>query len=140
MHDPVVPEVDTWTPDPLSRTEQAEPVFLQGVFPFIGCGLLEPSLLHPDLCYTVPPQQVARLIYFRAGNASDGLIYLSVVANGRVRRFFPISPQGATHVPLAIREGIDGETRVEIHLAAPAGVLGTVIVDAGLVVHGSGVR
>ena len=120
---------------PLSGTRgpssDAYPVFLQGVFPFLGNGLMEPFLLHPEVTYTVPDGSVATLEYFRAGNASDQMIYLSVVGNGRVRRYFPISPQGDSHVSLAIREAIPAGTRIEIHVAAARGVLGTVVVDAG---------
>jgi assimilatory nitrate reductase catalytic subunit len=96
--------------------------------------LLAPAALHADLCYTVLPGHMAHLIYFRGGNAADGLIYLSVVTDGAVRRYFPIGPQGTLHVPLAIREEIAERTRIEIHLAADAGLMGTVVVDAGLVV------
>ncbi|HLK58564.1 MAG TPA: hypothetical protein VKU00_18485 [Chthonomonadaceae bacterium] len=117
--------------DALLATGKARPVLLQGVFPFLGDGLMNPRLLSPELVYTVPEDARATLIYFRGGNASDQLIYLSVVGNGQARRYFPIGPQGDSHVALAITEDIPGGTRLEIHLAAGAGVLGTAILDVG---------
>src|SRR5690349_798873 len=77
---------------------QARPVFFQGVFPFLGAGLLAPHRLSPDLVYTVPGGCRAALMYFRAGNASDHLIYLSVIGDATPRRYFAIGPQGASHV------------------------------------------
>jgi assimilatory nitrate reductase catalytic subunit len=109
----------------------ARPVFFQGVFPFLGEGLLAPRLLNPSLVYTVLEGCQAVLMYFRAGNASDQLIYLSVVSDGKARRYLPIGPQNGTHVELAIKDSIPGGTRLELHLAAGPGVLGTVVVDVG---------
>lgn len=110
---------------------EARPIFFQGVFPFLGAGLLAPHRLSPDLVYTVPKGSRAVLMYFRAGNASDQLIYLSVVSDGQPRRYFAIGPQGASHVELAIKEDIPSGTRLELHIAAAAGVHGTAVVDVG---------
>jgi assimilatory nitrate reductase catalytic subunit len=121
-----------------SRFEQmvsdgvARPVFFQGVFPFLGSGLMSPRLLNPELVYTVPTGCKAALMYFRGGNASDQMLYVSVVGNGVARRYFPIGPQDGTHVELVIKEDIPAGTRLELHLAAGAGVMGTVVVDVGL--------
>lgn len=121
-----------------SRFEQmvsegvARPVFFQGVFPFHGSGLMNPRLLNPELIYTVPAGCSAALMYFRGGNASDQMIYLSVIGNGVARRYFPIGPQDGAHVELVIKEDIPAGTRLELHLAAGSGVLGTVVVDVGL--------
>jgi assimilatory nitrate reductase catalytic subunit len=128
-----IPQVEAPDIAPVITSTDAQPVYLQGVFPFMGNGLLQPGLLHPDLRVTMPPGRYSRLAYFRAGNAADTLIYLSVLVGGKVHRYFPIGPQSHTHVALAIRESFPAGTRIEIHLAAPDGVLGTVIVDAGLV-------
>jgi len=120
-----------------SRFEQmlgegvARPFFFQGVFPFLGSGLTNPRLLNPELVYTVPEGYKAALMYFRGGNASDQLIYLSVVSNGAAKRYFPIGPQDGAHVELVIKDDIAAGTRLELHLAAGAGVLGTVVVDVG---------
>ena len=110
---------------------EARPVFFQGVFPFLGSGLFTPHRLSPDLVYTVPAGCNAVLMYFRAGNASDQLIYLSVVGDGKPRRYFAIGPQGASHVELAIKDDIPAGTRLELHFAAGAGVHGTAVVDVG---------
>ena len=110
----------------------ARPVFFQGVFPFLGSGLMSPRLLNPELVYTVPNGCKAALMYFRGGNASDQMLYVSVVSNGVARRYFPIGPQDGTHVELVIKEDIPAGTRLELHLAAGAGVMGTVVVDVGL--------
>jgi assimilatory nitrate reductase catalytic subunit len=110
---------------------KARPVFLQGVFPFLGQGLTRPDTLSTELTYTVPEGCAAVLMYFRAGNASDQLIYLCVVGDGKPRRYFPIGPQHDSHVELAIREPIPAGIKLEIHLAAGEGVYGTAIVDVG---------
>jgi assimilatory nitrate reductase catalytic subunit len=128
-----IPRVEADDTAPVATSAGAQPVYLQGVFPFMGNGLLHPGLLHPDLRVVISPERCARLAYFRAGNAADTLIYLSVLVDGKVHRYFPIGPQSHTHVALAIREIFPAGTRMEIHLAAPDGVMGTVIVDAGLV-------
>lgn len=120
-------------PNSWEERPAARPVFLQGVYPFLGAGLMNPNLLSPELVYVVPKGRAASLIYFRAGNASDQLIYLSVVANNRPRRYFPIGPQADSHVTLAITEEIPAGTRIALHVAAGSGILGTVIVDVGLV-------
>jgi len=120
-----------------SRFEQmlgegvARPVFFQGVFPFLGSGLTNPRLLNSELIYTVPTGCKAALMYFRGGNASDQLIYLSVMSDGVARRYFPIGPQDGTHVELVIKDEISPGTRLELHLAAGSGVMGTVVVDVG---------
>jgi assimilatory nitrate reductase catalytic subunit len=109
----------------------ARPVFLQGVFPFLGQGLAHPDALSTELNYTVPEGCAAVLMYFRAGNACDQLIYLCVVGDGKPRRYFPIGPQHDSHVELAIREPIPAGTKLEIHLAAAENVYGTAIIDIG---------
>lgn len=109
----------------------AHPVFFQGVFPFLGSGLTNPRPVNPELVYTVPEGGRAALMYFRGGNASEQMIYLSVTGDGVARRYFPIGPQDGTHVELVIKEEIPAGTRLELHLAAEAGVMGTVVVDVG---------
>lgn len=97
----------------------------------MGEGLTQPQPLSTELTYTVPENCVAVLVYFRSGNASDQLIYLSVTGDGKARRYFPIGPQHESHVELAIREPIPAGTRLEIHVAAGNGVYGTVVLDVG---------
>jgi assimilatory nitrate reductase catalytic subunit len=113
------------------REGVARPIFFQGVFPFLGSGLTNPRLLNPELVYTVPAGHKAALMYFRGGNASDQMIYLSVMGDGAAKRYFPIGPQDGTHVELVIKDDIAAGTRLELYLAAGPGVLGTVVVDVG---------
>jgi hypothetical protein len=48
-------------------------------------------------------------------------------------RYFPIAAKGATHVALRVVEDLLGDTVLELHVAAPGGCKGTVVVDLGLV-------
>ena len=48
-------------------------------------------------------------------------------------RYFPIAAKGATHVALRVVEDLLADTVLELYVAAPDGVKGTVIVDLGLV-------
>jgi assimilatory nitrate reductase catalytic subunit len=106
--------------------------FLQGVYPFEGRGLDEPFLLSPELTYSVPRDTEAQLVYFRGGNASDGLVTAIIVRDGEPMRYFPIGAQAATHVPLRVVEDLLAETQLEVHLAAGVGA-GMVVIDVGLV-------
>jgi assimilatory nitrate reductase catalytic subunit len=89
----------------LIRTGEATPRFLQGVYP-------------------VPPNKTAEVLYFRGGNLS---------ADGAPVRYFPVGPKADFHVPLAIVEPHPADTRLEVGLAAPRGLAGTVVVDVGIV-------
>jgi hypothetical protein len=109
------------------------PRFLQGVFAFEGKGLDEPAPLGTALSYTVPAGGSAQAVYFRAGNASDELICIVLMRDGAPMRYFPVGAKGDVHVPLRVLEDLTGGTTVELRLAAPAGLNGTVIVDLGLV-------
>jgi len=116
----------------LTRTGEATPRFLQGVFPFAGRGFFDLGPLHDDLCYVVPPGSKAEVIYFRAGNLSDDLLYLTLSVNGRAVRYFPVGPKADFHVPLSITETHEAGSRIEVGLAAPRGLTGTVVVDVGI--------
>jgi hypothetical protein len=116
----------------LLRTGAATPRFLRGVFPFVGRGLFELGPLDDGLTYVVPAGRTAQLVYFRAGNHADDLLYLAVAANGVPIRYFPIGPKSDFHVPLAIVESHTPGTRLEVLFAAPRGLSGTLIVDAGI--------
>lgn len=116
----------------LFRNGGATPRFLQGVYPFIGRGLFEPESLHPDLTYTVPEDATAEILYFRAGNASDDLVYFSLKADGVPIRYLPVGPKSDVHVPLAIVDPRPAGCRIEIGFAAPRGLDGTVILDIGI--------
>ena len=60
----------------------ATPRFLNGVFDFEGRGLGRPAELDPALSYTVPSDKRTQLIYLRAGNSLDELVYLVLTKNG----------------------------------------------------------
>ena len=111
----------------------SSPRFLQGVFGFEGKGLDQPVPIDGALGYVVPDGVVAQAVYFRAGNSADELICVILVRDGKPMRYFPIGAKSDVHVPLRVVEDLDSGTAVELHLAAPVGVTGTVIVDLGLV-------
>jgi hypothetical protein len=113
-------------------TMETTPRFLNGVYAFEGKGLAAPVLLDAGLTYTVPTDKRAQLIYLRAGNSSDGLVNLVLMRAGKPMRLFPVGARGAMHVPLAVVEDIFPDTVLELHLAAPQGVTGEVVVDLGL--------
>ena len=116
----------------LLRTGQARSVFLQGAYPFAGRGFFEPQLLHNELRYAVPEGASAELVYFRAGNLSDDLIYITVWKDGAAIRYFPIGPKSDCHVSLAIVESHPAGTAFDVRLAAPRGLTGSVVLDIGL--------
>ena len=109
------------------------PKFLQGVFGFEGQGLDAPYLLDESLTYTVPPGASTQPVYFRGGNSSEEMICLTLVRDGRPMRYFPIAAKGATHVSLRVVEDLHSDTVMEVFVAAPKGLVGTVVVDTGLV-------
>jgi hypothetical protein len=108
------------------------PRFLQGVFPFEGKGLDQPAPIGVP-GYVVPAGVVAQAVYFRGGNSADELINVVLIRDGKPMRYFPIGARSDVHVPLRVVEDLDAGTAVELWLAAPAGVTGTVIIDLGLV-------
>ena len=106
---------------------------LQGVFAFEGAGLESPSLLDASLTYTVPAGNEAQFVYFRGGNASGEFVCVIVMRDGEPMRYFPIGAKDGTHVALRVVEDLLAGTTVELHLAAPGGTSGHVVVDVGLV-------
>jgi len=111
----------------------SKPRFLQGAYAFTGAGLDKPVPLHSDLTYVVPPGITTQPLYFRGGNATDELVTAVLVRDGAPMRWFPIGAKAATDVALAAAEDLDEGTVLELHLAAPDGLAGTVVVDLGLV-------
>ncbi len=109
------------------------PRFLQGVFGFTGHGLPKPVPVDPALAFTVPAGKTAQALYFRGGNSSGELVTVVLVRDGRPMRYFPIGARADVHVPLRVVEDLLGGTVLELHLAAPEGVEGTLVVDFGLV-------
>ncbi len=133
------PGATSLAPPPLSaptrkdRRMHSTPRFLQGVFPFEGHGLQKPFLLDPSLTYVVPPGIATQPVYVRAGNSTSELIYLVLLRDGTPMRYFPVGAKGDIHVPLRVVEDLLGDARIEVHVAAPEGTAGTVVVDLGLI-------
>jgi hypothetical protein len=107
--------------------------FLQGIYPFEGRGMDKAVPVHPDLSYRVPMGVRTQPLYFRGGNSTDELITVVLVRNGVPMRYLPIGARAGTHVALHVVENLEDETTVELHLAAPEWIIGTVVVDLGLV-------
>ncbi|MBM9466748.1 molybdopterin oxidoreductase family protein [Nakamurella leprariae] len=107
--------------------------FLQGILPFTGAGIDKPQPLSGELTYVVPDGSVSQALYFRGGNTTDELVVVVLVRDGVPMRYFPIGARSDVHVPLRVVEDLEGGTAVELHLAAPAGLTGTVVIDLGLV-------
>ena len=111
----------------------SKPQLLQGVFPFEGRGLQNPHPVSGELAYTVPTGRRTQLVYFRAGNSSAEMVYVTLMRDGRPMRLFPVGARGDVHVALAVVEDLMSGTKLETYLAAPEGVSGTVVLDIGLV-------
>jgi hypothetical protein len=111
---------------------ETTPRFLQGIFTFAGQGLDALGPVGAGLVYTVPADKRAQLIYLRAGNSSDGLITLVLLQDGKPMRYFPVGAKGATHVPLAVVEDLEPDTKLELVIGAASGASGMVVVDVGL--------
>jgi hypothetical protein len=106
---------------------EGNPVLLQTIINFEGLGLDRPQPL--GLSYTVPPGRTAGMFYFRAGSTVSGMVNISVLRNRKLMRYFPVAPNSAMHVPLAIIEELSEDTRVEIFAAGEGS--GTLILDIG---------
>lgn len=109
------------------------PRFLQGIHAFEGQGMEKPFLLDPALSYVVPVGVTAQPLYFRGGNSTGELVCVLLMRDSVPMRYFPIGARQTTHVALRVVEDLDSITRVELHLAAPEGLTGTLVVDFGLV-------
>lgn len=107
--------------------------FIQGIYPFVGQGLDKPVPLHPTATYVVPAGITAQAVYFRGGNSCDELVCVTLVRDGAPMRLFPIGAKSEVHVPLRVVENLLPDTRLELHVGAPDGVQGLVVVDFGVV-------
>jgi hypothetical protein len=114
-------------------TDSSVPRFLQGFFAFHGKGFDDPFLLDSSLRYVVPPGVTTQPVYFRGGNSTDEMITIVLMRDGTPMRYFPIAAKGATHVSLRVVEDLLADTVLELYIAAPADVGGTVLIDVGLV-------
>lgn len=106
--------------------------FLQGIYSFEGQGLVKPVPIDPALTYTVPPGVTSQALYFRGGNSTDEMITVLLMRDGVPMRYFPIGARDGTHVPLRMVEDLLSGTQIELHVAAPEGCVGIVVVDLGL--------
>jgi len=111
----------------------SKPVFLQGIYAFEGSGVDKPAALHADLTYTVPDGVTTQPLYFRGGNTTDELVTVVLMRDGVPMRYFPMGAKADVHVPLRVVEDLEGGTAIELYIAAPEGLTGSVIVDVGLV-------
>lgn len=112
---------------------QSTPRFLQGIYSFEGQGMDKPVPIHPDLSYKVPVGGITQPLYFRGGNSTSELVTVVLMRAGVPMRYFPIGAKGHTHVALRVVEDLEDDTVIELCLAAPEGLTGTVVVDLGLV-------
>ena len=109
------------------------PRFLQGAFPFTGVGFDKPAPLDASLLYVVPADKRAQLIYFRGGNSTAELAYVTLMQDGKPARTFSIGAKSGVHVPLAVVEDLQPDTRIEVFFGAAEGVSGTLVLDIGIV-------
>jgi hypothetical protein len=110
-----------------------KPVFLQGLFPYGGVGLTNPRPFVPELSYKVPDDRRAQLVYFRAGNPINELVYVLFKRNNKPMRYFPVGAKAASHVELAVIEDLEPGTTLDVLIAAPEKVFGSLMLDIALV-------
>lgn len=110
---------------------ESTPRILTGMHAFTGAGYGKPTPL--GVSYAVPSDRRAQMIYFRAGNSSAEMIAVTLMRDGTPMRIFPIGAKDAIHVPLAVVEDLQPETKLELVVAAPEGAGGTLALDLGLV-------
>ncbi len=109
------------------------PRFLNGAYAFTGAGFDRPALLDPTLVYVVPADKRAQLIYLRAGNSGGELVAITLMQDGKTARIFPVGAKASVHVPLAVVEDLQPDTRIEVFCAGIAGAAGTVVLDLGII-------
>ncbi|MGI8769174.1 MAG: hypothetical protein ACR2I1_08755 [Propionibacteriaceae bacterium] len=109
--------------------------FLQGIYAFVGIGVDKSAPVHSTLTHVVGDGLVCQPLYFRGGNTTDELITVVLLRDGAPIRYFPIGARSDVHVPLRVVEDLDGGSVIELQVAAPLGVSGSVVVDLGMVEH-----
>ncbi len=121
--------------NPLKEPESmhSSPRFLQGIYGFTGAGAAKPVPVDPSLSFTVPAGKTAQALYFRGGNSSAELVTVVLMRDGSPMRYFPIGARSDVHVPLRVVEDLTGGTVLELQLAAPEDLDGTLVIDFGLV-------
>jgi len=93
---------------------ESTPRILVGTHAFTGTGYETPAPL--GVSYTVPADRRAQTVYFRVA-----------------MRSFAIGAKGGVHIPLVVVEDLPPDTKLELHVLAPAGCSGTLTVDMGFV-------
>jgi assimilatory nitrate reductase catalytic subunit len=111
----------------------SKPQLIQGVHSFSGKGLTNPHVLASEMTYTVPVGKRTQFVYFRGGNSAAEMVYAVLMRDGNPMRYFPIGAKSDTHVALAVVEDLMSGTKLEVHVAAPEGVSGVLVLDIGLV-------
>ena len=53
--------------------------------------------------------------------------------DGKAARMFPVGAKAGIHVPLAVVEDLQPDTRIEVFFAAAEGVSGTMVLDLGII-------
>jgi len=110
---------------------ESTPRILTGMYSFTGTGYDAPAPM--GVSYSVPADRRAQMLYVRAGNSAAEMVTLVLMRDGEPMRMFPIGAKGAVHIPLVVVEDLTPETKLELLVAAPAGVGGTLSLDMGLV-------
>jgi assimilatory nitrate reductase catalytic subunit len=110
---------------------ESTPKFLQGIFSFTGTGYTKPAPLG-GLTYAVPSDKRCQAIYLRAGNSCAEMVALVLLRDGRPMRYFPVGAKADSHVALAVVEDLEPDQKLEVFLAAPEGISGTIVLDLGL--------
>ncbi len=108
------------------------PKFMQGVSQFEGKGFDKPFPLPSKIEYKVPGDKRVRPLYFRAGNSSNEMVYLVLTSDGKPMRYCPIGAKSGIDVGFHVVEERGPGSALEVLVAAPDGVKGTVVVDVGL--------
>jgi len=107
--------------------------FIQGVFSYQGRGLTEPVALDPKADYIVPAGKRAHLVYCRVGNPSAELVCLILKRDGKLTRYFPVGAKAGAQMPHALVDDLLAKSEIEIVIAAPQGLAGTIVIDMGFV-------
>ena len=111
---------------------ESTPRIVTGIFSFTGGGFSNPVALGGLSPYVVPADKRTQLIYLRAGNSTDEMVALVLTKDGAPMRLFPLGAKSGQHVPLSVIEDLFPETRLELRIAAPEGLSGTLVLDMGL--------
>jgi hypothetical protein len=107
--------------------------FIQGVFTFQGRGFTNSVALEPRADYVVPAGKRAHLVYCRAGNPTSELICLILKREGKLTRYFPVGAKSGAQMAHALVDDLLANSEIEVVIAAPEGLAGSVLIDMGFV-------